>query len=146
MAMARNATLRDVENPRVFLRDGRVVIHIPITLRHRSARKEIHVPRALGGSHAGAPKKPTALAIALARALCWAQLLDQGRYPTVAALAADVGLERSYVARVLNLSLLAPDLAKAILRGEEPSGLSVSRLRDDLPVEWAAQRRAFDRQ
>ena len=141
--MGWSAVLRDGEQPQAFLRDGRVVIRIPMKLRHRSGRTEIIAPRGLGGACGAAPGKPSVLAVTLARSVRWADMLDQGRYPTVAALAAAVGLERSYVARVLNLSLLAPDLAEAILRGEEPSGLSLTRLRDDLPVEWPKQRAAL---
>ena len=138
--MPRCTVLPEGEKAQVFLRDGRVVIRVPMKLRHVSGRTEIIAPQALGGTRRDPPGKPSALAVALARALRWAELLDQGRYPTVAALASAVGLERSYVARVLNLSLLAPDLADAILHGQEPSGLSLARLRDDFPVEWARQR------
>ena len=138
--MPRCTVLPEGEKAQVFLRDGSVVIRVPMKLRHVSGRTEIIAPQALGRTRRAAPGKPSALAVALARALRWAELLDQGRYPTVAALAAAVGLERSYVARVLNLSLLAPDLADAILHGQEPSGLSLARLRDDFPVEWARQR------
>jgi hypothetical protein len=135
--------LPEGEKAQVFLRDGRVVIRVPMKLRHVSGRTEIIAPQALRRTRGSVPGKPSALAVALARALRWAELLDQGRYPTVAALAAAVGLERSYVARVLNLALLAPDLADAILHGQEPSGLSLARLRDDFPVEWVRQRLIF---
>jgi hypothetical protein len=135
--------LPEGEKAQIFLRDGRVVIRVPMKLRHVSGRTEIIAPQALGKARQGAPGKPSALAVALARSLRWSELLDQGRYPTVAALAAAVGLERSYVARVLNLSLLAPDLAEAILYGEAPSGLSLSRMRDDFPMEWVRQRIAL---
>ena len=83
----------------------------------------------------------------VARALRWSDLpvlsrvegLEQGRFPTVKALAAAVGLERSYVARLLNITLLAPDIIKAAVAGDEPPGLSVAKLRTRLPARWDEQ-------
>jgi len=135
--------LPEGEEAQIFLRDGGLMIRVPMKLRHLSGRTEIIAPQALGKARRAAPGKPSALAVALALSLRWAELLDQGRFPTVAALAAAVGLERSYVARVLNLSLLAPDLAEAVLFGDAPTGLSLARLRDDFPLEWVRQRIAL---
>jgi len=57
----------------------------------------------------------------------------------VRALAAAVGLERSYVARLLNITLLAPDIVEAVVAGDEPDGLSISTLRQKIPVRWDRQ-------
>ena len=143
--MGRSAVLLDPEHPQVFLRDGRVVLHFPICLRQRGGKKEILVPQGVDGTADAAAGKPSALAVTLARALRWAELLEQGRYPTVAALAGALNLDRSYVAKVLNLTLLAPDMVLAILAGREPAGLSLARLRGEWPVAWAAQREVFGR-
>ena len=67
------------------------------------------------------------------------RLLEEGKYPTVKALAAAIGLDRSYVAKLLNLTLLAPDLVEAALDGREPDGLSVRSLREGVPVAWEEQ-------
>jgi hypothetical protein len=136
--------LLDPEHPQVFLRDGRVVLHFPIRLRQRGGKKEVLVPQGIDGGADAADRKPSALAVTLARGLRWAEFLEQGRYPTVAALAGALNLDRSYVAKVLNLTLLAPDLVVAILAGREPAGLSLARLRGEWPSAWAEQRRLFD--
>jgi hypothetical protein len=39
---------------------------------------------------------------------------------------------------MLRLTSLAPDIVEAILRGDEPNGLSLERLRKNLPVRWDA--------
>ena len=49
-------------------------------------------------------------------------------------------MDRSYVGRMLGLTSLAPDIMRAVLAGNEPNGLSLTRLRDDLPFNWAEQR------
>ncbi len=36
---------------------------------------------------------------------------------------------------------LAPDIVEAIVRGDEPSGLSLERLVKRMPVVWAEQRK-----
>lgn len=54
-------------------------------------------------------------------------------------LASDLGLDNSYVARILRLTLLALDLVEAILDATEPDGLSLAKLLS-LPVSWAEQR------
>jgi hypothetical protein len=37
----------------------------------------------------------------------------------------------------------APDIIEAILRGDEPDGLSLEKLRRNLPVRWEEQRTAW---
>lgn len=45
-----------------------------------------------------------------------------------------------YAAAKLCGTSLAPDIVEAILRGDEPNGLSLRKLKDDLPVCWKEQR------
>jgi hypothetical protein len=52
------------------------------------------------------------------------------------------GVDNSYVARVLRLTLLAPDLIEAILEGTEPDGLSLEKLYR-LPDDWEEQRQTL---
>lgn len=47
-------------------------------------------------------------------------------------VAKDVGCDRTYVGRMLHLTSLVPDIIEAILRGDEPDGLSM----ETLPVRW----------
>ena len=44
---------------------------------------------------------------------------------------------------VVRLTSLAPDIIEAILRGDEPDGLSLEKLRKDLPVRWDEQRKCW---
>ena len=117
--------------------DADTVISIPMQFKRRGGRKEIVLP------DRDASKRPStnkALLLTMARALRWGDLLEQGRFPSVKALAEAIGLERSYVARLLNISLLAPDIIEAVVAGDEPPGLSISKLRTRLPVRWDEQR------
>jgi hypothetical protein len=46
-------------------------------------------------------------------------MLEGGSHRTVKELAADEKITVSYICRVLRLTLLAPDLVKAIMRGRQ---------------------------
>ncbi len=43
----------------------------------------------------------------------------------------------------MRLALLAPDIVGAIVRGEEPSGMSLERLVKGMPMLWDEQRQRF---
>ena len=83
------------------------------------------------------------LITALARAFHWQELVDSGKYSSISDLADALGLDRSYVGRIMRLTLLAPDIVEAIVDGREPSGLSLERLVIGSPMGWAKQRRQF---
>ena len=44
---------------------------------------------------------------------------------------------------MLRLTSLAPDIIEAILRGDEPEGLSLEKLRKNLPMRWDEQRERY---
>ena len=122
-------------------RDGDdLVVRIPMKLKRRSGRKQIIVPDGLANDEPSAPPQD-AIVDALARAHHWQQLIDEGRYNSITELAEALKLDRSYVGRILRLTLLAPDIIEAILRGNEPSGLSLARLTKEVPMLWAEQRK-----
>jgi hypothetical protein len=75
---------------------------------------------------------------ALARAWRWQSMLDSGEYGTLADLADAERISRSYVCRVLRLTLLAPDIVEGILNGRPTAGLA--QFLEQFPVEWERQR------
>ncbi len=84
------------------------------------------------------PQPDRTLVKALARAHRWRRLLEEGRFSTLADLADAERISRSYVCRVLRLTLLAPDIAERILDGRPTAGLP--QFLKPFPVEWARQR------
>jgi AraC-like DNA-binding protein len=116
-----------------------LVVSVPLAMKRRGGRKQVIVP---GGAESGTPAQPRTnvpLALTIARAHRWRELLEQGRYGSIRSLARELGVDNSYVARLFRLSLLAPDLVEAILEGTEPSGLSLEKL-FRAPMEWESQR------
>jgi hypothetical protein len=121
-------------------RDGEsIVIDIPMTFRRRGKRREIVLPP--GAAPADAPIPPSPLALAVARAFRWQEMIESGEVESVSDLARRLRLDPSFVARTIRLAALAPDIVDAILSGQEPDGLSLRRLRGDVPVLWEEQRK-----
>jgi len=126
--------------PRHVRREGDcVVLNIPMTFRRRKGRREIILPQNPDGTVAPRPEPNRALVLALARAWRWQEMLDVGEVGSVDELAKRLRLGSTYVARILRLTSLAPDMVEAILAGEEPDGLSLRALSRDLPLDWRRQ-------
>ena len=84
------------------------------------------------------------LVFAIARAHIWMDLLESGEAKKIGEIARANKVDGSYVSRILNLSLLVPEIIEAILDGNEPLGLSLANLtRRETPVLWEDQRRGY---
>ena len=81
----------------------------------------------------------TPLQRALGRAYRWLAQLESGAMPSIQAIASAESLDRSYVSRVLGLTLLAPECIAAILDDTLPAGNDLFRLAVDSPSEWQQQ-------
>lgn len=81
--------------------------------------------------------------VALARAHRWNKLIDDGKFASVTELAEAVCMDKSSRAKLLRLTLLAPDIVEMILTGDEPSGLSLTKLMKASSMIWDTQRLAY---
>jgi hypothetical protein len=77
---------------------------------------------------------------ALGRAHRWKAMLESGEYGSMTELAKAEKINLSYLCRVLRLTLLAPDIAEALLDGKHMTGLQLSDLLRPIPVSWVEQR------
>jgi hypothetical protein len=118
-----------------------VAVHVPMTFRKRSGRKEIVLPEGVEEAVDNDPDEQDPLVVAIARGHHWQEMLDAGEVASTAQLAERAGLDASYVRRLLKLASLAPAVVEAVLAGRAPDGVSLARLTRDLPPEWAAQTR-----
>jgi hypothetical protein len=119
---------------------GTLTIAVPLTIRKRGGRKLVLSPV---GEEITAPARPridNTLVKALARAFRWRKLLETGVYATVAEMADAEGINRSYVSRVLRLTLLAPQLVENILEGRLGSDLVIPDLLQPRSELWKEQR------
>ena len=65
---------------------------------------------------------------ALARAHRWKRMLEAGKCRSIAEIAEAEKIDRSFVSRLLDLTLLAPDIQEAILEGRQPKGIQLDEL------------------
>ena len=128
------------ERPRITAGGDYLVMTVPLTVKRRRGRKEIIAPVSLDPEAPVQVRTNGSLAVTIARAHRWREALETGSYASVRELALAVGVDNSYVARLLRLALLAPDIVEAILDGTEPSGLSLEVLYR-VPAGWEEQRR-----
>ena len=50
---------------------------------------------------------------------------------------------RSYLSRILRLTLLAPAIVESVLNGQQPAGLQLDVMLTPFPVEWHRQKELF---
>ena len=89
-------------------------------------------------------KTDQSLLRAMARAHCWFDDLVSGR--SMVEIAKRDGVGKQYVSRLIRLAFLAPEMVERIVAGRQPPELTAQALRTgrfDIPVDWAAQKRAL---
>ncbi len=112
-----------------------VTVHVPFRLVKRGGRKEMQLPDGASSQH----KVDNTLVKALARAFRWKRILETGEFGTIAELAKRENIAPSYMTRVLRLTLLGPDIVETILDTNQEPELTLARLLEIFPVEWAEQ-------
>jgi hypothetical protein len=118
-------------------------VHVPLTFRRRGGRKQVVTPN---GAPAWTPcplSIDSTLVKAIARAFRWQRILDGGAFASVAELAAAEKINSSYMARVLRLTLLAPEIVEGIINGQQEPVQTLDRLLQPFPIEWSAQNACF---
>ncbi len=67
-------------------------------------------------------------------------MLEDGKYRSGGEIADAEGVTRSFVNRLLRLTLLAPDIVDAVLEGRQPKKMQLEELTRTMRSEWEAQR------
>jgi hypothetical protein len=67
-------------------------------------------------------------------------LIEEGTYRSAGEIAEAEGVTRSFVNRLLRLTLLAPDIVEAILEGRQPKAMQLEGLIRAVPSSWKEQR------
>ena len=120
-----------------------ITVRVPLTIRRRPGRKMVVTTVRDGGEAVLPTRADPALVKALARAFRYQRLLNVGRYASISEMAAAERIDRGYLGTLLRLTLLAPDIVKAILDGREPPELGLPGLMEPLPAEWSEQGQAL---
>lgn len=118
-------------------------VSVPFVLRRRGARKLI-ASEAVAESEFQAPQADGALVAALARAFRWQSMLRSGEYGSLTEISKAEKIDKGYVSRLLDLTLLAPDIIESVLDGTNERGLTLGDLRAATHERhWELQRRCI---
>ena len=120
-----------------------VTVEIPFTIRKRGGRKQIITPDGASGWVSPRARIDNTMIKAIARGFRWRKLLETGVYGTLEEIAAAEKINPSYVSRVLRLTLLAPEIAEAVLDGHQPADMTLALLMQPFGVLWAEQHECF---
>ncbi len=131
----------DYRAPQQSLVEDEHTISVPVSLRRCGIETRLVVPN---GDTAPAHHASTrAIQEALAKALTWNDELMSGKVSSMNQLAKREGVTQRYIAHLLKLAYLAPDIMQAIARGDIPSAVSLGRLKKGFPLDWQEQRKVL---
>ncbi|MBI0535685.1 hypothetical protein D9599_08875 [Roseomonas sp. KE2513] len=120
-----------------------LTVQVPLSIRRRPGRKTVVTPD--GTASAAIPaltistRTDPALVKALARAFRYQRLLDEGLYASITEIAEAEKLDRGYMGRLLQLTLLAPGLIEAVLNGTPCPVIGLPGLLKSVPAAWREQ-------
>ena len=123
----------------------RVIFHSsdePMQIRRRG----VELRFVINGAARASCKTDQSLLRAVARAHCWFDDLVSGRCQSMVEIARRNGVGKQYVSRLIRLAFLAPETVERIVAGRQPPELTAQSLQAgcfDIPVDWAAQKRAL---
>ena len=120
-----------------------ITVRVPMKIRRRPGRKTIVTPVVDGLPTHTTTRADPALLKALARAFRYQRMLDDGSYASISEMAAAEKLDRGYLGRLLHLTLLAPDIVEAIVKGKQAEGVTLPGLMESLPTIWDKQLALF---
>lgn len=135
------ASAQSRERPRSQLSDiiRPLILELVVPVRvTRAGRNKSMVVLDSDGSHRLVNEN---MILAVARALKWDHEVRGGG--SLNAIARREGVSTTYATRIMPLAFLAPDIVEAIYEGRQPVDLKVKALSANLPLDWAAQRRAL---
>ena len=80
---------------------------------------------------------------ALKKALIWNDSLMVGKTASLAKIAEQENVTQRYIAQMIRLAYLAPDIQEAIIKGKIPPTWTVDQFREVIPLDWEQQRLKF---
>jgi site-specific DNA recombinase len=130
--------LTDTDSNALHQAPDEYVVTIPVNLKRCGLETRLIIPGEMASqAHA---RTATAVQDALAKALAWNQALITGTASSMTELGKQEGVTQQYIAQVIKLAFLSPDIMKAIIRGDIPSTLTLDILKKGFPLDWDKQR------
>ena len=128
------------ENAKPTMHDP-MMLEIPVDFKKRHKRRIITAPDGSDLINGHDTNIDDALVKAIVRAHKWQGMVDQNEIKSMAKLADEKGLPKSYVSNIMRLTDLAPDITAAIINGRQPQSLQLNDLmKKTIPLNWNEQR------
>lgn len=118
--------------------DGGAIVVAPIRLKRRGGRRLVQMQAAPENNRPWDNQK-TPLQVALMRAHRWLAMLEEGEAASLSDIARREGTDVSYVARVLNLTTLAPEIVEAILDDTVADVTFLNDIAINPALDWHSQ-------
>jgi hypothetical protein len=116
-----------------------VTVRVPISIRRRGGRKLVFAPDGTEVATAVPRRIDNAMVKAIARAFRWREMMENGTHATITEIADAEKINESYIARVLRLTLLAPDVVEAVLGGRQPPNMKLDDILQRFSIDWREQ-------
>ncbi|MEQ9112483.1 MAG: recombinase family protein [Rhodospirillaceae bacterium] len=116
-------------------------IKVPVVIKKNGSEKVIVLPGTM--TNDDQPSPHAAMITAIVKAHDWFAKLQSGEVKSLHELSQRLNMNRRYVARLLRLAFLAPDIVESILDGTQPRSLSLYDLIKPMPVDWDGQRKTL---
>ncbi len=128
-----------------FMTGSQRITVVPLKIRRKQNRKLLTPPSGTSAEAYGGLDLP--MIKTLGKAFYWQRLIDEGKYASTIDLARALKLEAGWVAEVIRMTNLAPEIIEAILDGSQPRHLNLHTIRgrnEALPREWEEQKRLLN--
>ena len=120
--------------------DQMIEVRIPVKLGKHGGKKTIIGPSGQPVNGDRNRDHDQVLLKALVRAHSWNRRLMNKDYVTIKDLAKAEGIRVNYMAVILRLIALAPDIQEAILESRHPSHITLADVKEGFPIDWEEQR------
>jgi site-specific DNA recombinase len=117
-------------------------ISFPLILPIRLKRRGVEMKLIMASKNAPSTSGDHKLIALIAKAHVWFESLKSGNASSIEDIATAENVNASDVSRYLPLAFLAPDIVESILKGSQPTDLTVHRIKrlPALPLSWEDQR------
>ncbi|WP_043839941.1 hypothetical protein [Muricoccus aerilatus] len=120
-----------------------LTVQVPLAIRRKPGRKTLVTPEDKASPASTTQTISThadpALVKTLARAFRYQRLLDDGQYASITEMADGEKLDRGDMGRLVQLTLLAPNIIEAMLDGRQGNQFDLPSLLKPLPLSWMQQ-------
>jgi hypothetical protein len=115
-----------------------IEIIIPIKLRRRGGKTHIETSD-WDNVTTDPSRRDTALVKALAQAHTWQQKIEKGHFKDRMELSKKLGINATYLSRIIRLTTLSPAIQVTILKGQYIGGRTLADFMGGFPILWQEQ-------